>query len=268
MDDVPLQQMPVKLFIHRLHIIHAAFDDPVGQCRPGELHSQLFPVRLLAVKRDAVHIFLVHHVSNRGRRCEAVLQQRAWCFSPNDNGSAVFLAFRTAKDFLDILDPFHFCRDDPQFFPYDLFPDDFHESITVGTVSVLIRYRTWNFDYKQPCKDLFPGGLRFLCLTIITSNSLFQSRFRDRRIRSGFCLIEQLHLSGKCILFCFFTGRCEQLFLQIFDCFIEICDRLVQLCGLFLMAFGHLLDRKALAVYQLTQGFNCLFLKLYERFHF
>ena len=35
-----------------------------------------------------------------------------------------------------------------------------------------------------------------------------------------------------------------------------------------LMAFGHLLDRKALAVYQLTQGFNCLFLKLYERFHF
>ena len=82
------------------------------------------------------------------------------------------------------------------------------------------------------------------------------------------CLIEQIHLSGKCILFCFFTGRCEQLFLQIFDCFIEICDRLVQLCGLFLMAFGHLLDRKALAVYQLTQGFNCLFLKLYERFHF
>ena len=33
-------------------------------------------------------------------------------------------------------------------------------------------------------------------------------------------------------------------------------------------SFGHLLDRKALAVYQLTQGFNCLFLKLYERFHF
>lgn len=68
--------------------------------------------------------------------------------------------------------------------------------------------------------------------------------------------------------FCFFTGRCEQLFLQIFDRFIEICDRLVQLCGLLLMAFGHLLDRKALAVYQLMQGFNCLFLKLYERFYF
>ena len=56
-------------------------------------------IRLLAVKRDAVHIFLIHHVSNRGRRCKAVLQQRAWCFSSNDNGSAVFLAFRTAKDF-------------------------------------------------------------------------------------------------------------------------------------------------------------------------
>ena len=103
MDHVPLQQMLVKLFIHRLHIIYAAFDDPVSQCRSGELHAKLFPVRLLAVKRDAVHIFLVHHVSNCGRRCETVLQQWAWCFSPNDNRSAVFLTFRTAKHFLDIL---------------------------------------------------------------------------------------------------------------------------------------------------------------------
>ena len=68
--------------------------------------------------------------------------------------------------------------------------------------------------------------------------------------------------------FLFFTGRSEQLFLQIFDGFIKICDRLVQLCGLLLMAFGHLLDRKTLAVHQLAQGFYCLFLKLYERFHF
>ena len=122
MDDVPLQQMLVKLFIHRLHIIYAAFDDPVSQCRSGELYSQLFPIRLLTVKRDAVHIFLIHHVSNRGRRCEAVLEQGAWCFSPDDNGSTVFFTFRTAKDFLDILDPFHFCRDDPQFFTDNLFP--------------------------------------------------------------------------------------------------------------------------------------------------
>ena len=260
--------MPVKLFIHRLHIIYAAFDDPVRQCRPGKLHSKLFPVRLLAVKRDAVHIFLVHHVSNRGRRCQAVLEQGAWCFSPNDNGSAVFFTFRAAKNFLDILDPFHFCRDDPQFFTDYLFPDDFHRSIAVGTVSVLIRCRAGNFNHRQPCKDLFPGGLWFLCLTIITTNRLFQSRFRDRRIRSGFRLIEQIHLSGKGTLFCFFTGRREQLFLQIFDRFIEICDHLVQLRGLLLMASGHLLDRTALAVHQLTKGFNCLFLKLYERFHF
>ena len=49
MDNVPLQQMLVKPFIHRLHIIHAAFDDPVGQCRSGEFYTQLFPVRFLAV---------------------------------------------------------------------------------------------------------------------------------------------------------------------------------------------------------------------------
>ena len=49
MDNVPLQQMLVKSFIHRLHIIHAAFDDPVGQCRSGEFYTQLFPVRFLAV---------------------------------------------------------------------------------------------------------------------------------------------------------------------------------------------------------------------------
>ena len=97
MDNVPLQQMLVKLFIHRLHIVYAAFDDPVSQCCSGELHSQLFPVRLLAVKRDAVHIFLVHHVGNRGRRCEAVLQQRTWCFSTNDNRSAVFLTFEQPR---------------------------------------------------------------------------------------------------------------------------------------------------------------------------
>ena len=259
--------MLVKLFIHRLHIIYAAFDDPVSQCRSGELYSQLFPVRLLAVKRDAVPIFLIHYVSNRGRRCQAVLQQRAWCFSPNDNRSAVFLTFRTAKHFLDILDPFHFCRDDPQFFPHDLFPDNLHRSIAVGAVPVLIRHGAGNFHYRKPCKDLFPGGLWFLCLTFITTNSLLKSWFRDRRICSGFCFIEQIHLSWKCLFFCFFAGRCEQLFLQIFDCLIEICDRLVQLCGLLLMAFGHLLDCMTLAVHQLTKGFNGLFLKLYERFH-
>ena len=31
MDNVSFQQMPVKLFIHRLHIIYAAFDNPVCQ---------------------------------------------------------------------------------------------------------------------------------------------------------------------------------------------------------------------------------------------
>ena len=51
----------------------------------------------LAVKRDAVHIFLVHHVSNRGRGCETVPEQGAWCFSPNDNENAVFFTSRTAK---------------------------------------------------------------------------------------------------------------------------------------------------------------------------
>ena len=268
MDDIPFQQTLVEMSIHRLHIIYAAFDDPVSQCRSGEFHSQLFPIRLLAVKRNAVHIFLVHHISNRGRRCEAVFQQRAWCFSPDNNGSAVLLAFWTAKHFLDILDPFHFCRDDPQFFPYNLFPDDLHRRVAVGAVPVLIRHGAGNFDYRKPCKDLFPGGFLFPCLTFIPANSLLQSWFRYRRIRSGFRFIEQIQLARECIFFCFFTGRCEQLFLQIFDRLIEIRDCLVQLCSLRLMAFGHLLDRKALAVHQLTQGFNCLFLKLYERFHF
>ena len=53
MDDSPLQQMFVKPFIYRLHVIHAAFDDPVGQCRPPQLYAHLLPVRLLPVKRDA-----------------------------------------------------------------------------------------------------------------------------------------------------------------------------------------------------------------------
>ena len=165
------------------------------------------PVCLLAVKRDVVHIFLVHHVSNRGRGCEAVPEQEAWCFSPDDNGSAVFLAFRTAKDFLDIPDSFCFCRDDPQFFTDNLFLDDFHRGVAVRTVPVLICYRAGNFDYRQPCKDFFPGGPGFLCLTVIIANNLLQGWFRDRRIRSSFRLIEQIQLSGKFIFFCFFTGR-------------------------------------------------------------
>ena len=44
---------------------------------------------------------------------------------------------------------------------------------------------------------LIPGGFRFLCLTFTTANSLLQSRFRGRRIRISFCLIEQIHLSGE-----------------------------------------------------------------------
>ena len=104
-----------------------------------------------------------------------MLQQRAWCFSSNDNGSAVFLAFWTAKDFLDILDPFHFCRGNPQFLTDNLFPDDFHRSIAVGAVPVLVRHCTWDFDHRQSCQDLFPGSLRFPCLAVITTDGFFQS---------------------------------------------------------------------------------------------
>ena len=122
MDHIHFQQMLVKPFIHRLHIIYAAFDDPVRQGCPGKLHSQSFPVRLLPVKWGAIYILLIHHISNRGWRCKAVFEQVTWCFSPNDNGSAVFFAFRAAKNFLDILDPFHFRRDDPQIFTDNFFP--------------------------------------------------------------------------------------------------------------------------------------------------
>ena len=52
MDNVPFQQMLVKPFIHRFHIIHAAFDDPVGQCRSGEFYTQLFLKNGLVWKLD------------------------------------------------------------------------------------------------------------------------------------------------------------------------------------------------------------------------
>ena len=40
---------------------------------------------------------------------------------------------------MDILDPFHFCRDDPQFFTDDFFTDDFHRGIAVWAVLVLAK---------------------------------------------------------------------------------------------------------------------------------
>ena len=43
MNDVPLQQILVKLLIHRLHVFYVAFDDPIRQGCTGKLHSQLFP---------------------------------------------------------------------------------------------------------------------------------------------------------------------------------------------------------------------------------
>ena len=76
-----------------------------------------------------------------------MLQQRAWCFSSNDNGSAVFLAFRTAKDFLDILDPFHFCGGNPQLLTDNLFPDDFHRGIAV--TSFTISFPTGSVSQKR-----------------------------------------------------------------------------------------------------------------------
>ena len=121
MDDIPLQQMFMKPFIYRLHVVQAAFDDPVGQCCPPELYPHLFPVRFLTVKRDAVHIFPVHYIRDSRWGRKAVLQQRARCLRTNDNGSAVFFAFRAAKHFLYIPDPFHFRGDDPQLIPDDLF---------------------------------------------------------------------------------------------------------------------------------------------------
>ena len=247
MDDSPLQQMLVKPFIYRLHVIHAAFDDPVGQCRPPQLYAQLLPVCLLPVKRDAVHIFLIHHVSNCGRGGKAVLQQRAGCFGLNDNGSSVFFTFRASEHFLDILDPFHPCAGDPQLFPHHLFPDHFHRGIAVRAVSVFHWHCTGDFNYRQPRQNFFPGSLRLFGLTVITADCLIQGRLRDGRLCGSFCLIEQIHLPGKFILFDFFTGRRKQSFLQILDRFVQVRDRLVQLCGLLLVAFGHLLDRKPLA---------------------
>lgn len=44
MDDIPFQQMFMKSFIYRRHVVQAALDDPVGQRRPPKLHTQLFPV--------------------------------------------------------------------------------------------------------------------------------------------------------------------------------------------------------------------------------
>ena len=56
--------------------------------------------------------------------------------------------------------------------------------------------------------------------------------------------------------------------LQIRDRFVEVRDGLVQLRGLLLVAFGHLLYCEPLVLHQLAQGFNGLFLELYKLFHF
>ena len=129
---------------------------------PGKLHSQLFPVCLLPVKRDTVHILLVHHVSNCGWRCETMLQQRAWGFRPNDYRSTVFFTFRTAQDLLDILDPFHFRGDDPQLFTDNLFPDDCHRGVAVGTVPVLVRHlrssTCCQWKRRRRCYQCCPRG--------------------------------------------------------------------------------------------------------------
>ena len=268
MDDVPLRQMVEELLIYRPHIVHVAPNAPVCQRCLQNLYAQLFPVCLLTAERDTVHILLVHHIGDSGWRSKAVLEQGTRCFGSNDNRSAVFLTFRAAKDFLDILDPFHFCRDDPQFFTDDFFTDDFHRGIAVWAVPILIRHRAGNLHYRESRQNLFPGGFRLLCLAFIPADSLLQRWFRNGRGRLCFRFIEQIHLSGEHIRFRPFAGRRKQLFLQILNRFVEVCSRLVQLSGLFLMAFRQLSDGKPLAVHQLVQGFNCLFLKLDEHFHF
>lgn len=74
--DIPFQQISVEMFRYRLQIIYTTFDDPVSQWRSGKFHSQLLPILLLAVKRDVVHIFLVHYASDRKCRCKAVFKHQ------------------------------------------------------------------------------------------------------------------------------------------------------------------------------------------------
>lgn len=42
MDDIPFQQMFMKSFIYRRHVVQAALDDPVGQRRPPEISPSCF----------------------------------------------------------------------------------------------------------------------------------------------------------------------------------------------------------------------------------
>ena len=145
---------------------------------------------------------------------KTVLQQRTLCFGSNYDRSTILLTFRTSQYFLDILDPFHFCAGDAQFFPDNFFPLTSIRVLQYGQFqsSSETVHKTSNTDNLARISSL--GGFEFPFLAFITTDSLFQRLFRSKRIRRGFHLIEQIQQSRKVVRFCPFTRNPKQLFFR------------------------------------------------------
>ena len=89
-------------------------------------------------------------------------KKRCRCFCLYDHCFILLPTYRTHKGFLHVMDPYHFCRSDTQFFPDKLIPQVFHRGTTV---------RTDPFFRGNIAGDLFYGkGLIQIC-----TNRLFSS---------------------------------------------------------------------------------------------
>lgn len=73
MENISGQELSAQEIDDRHQIILRTPDNPIGHRCPGEQDSHSLPVFFLAVERDALYIFLIHHIGNRTWRCQGMI---------------------------------------------------------------------------------------------------------------------------------------------------------------------------------------------------
>lgn len=101
---------------------------------------------------------------HNGWGSRAVLEQSPWNRRLDQRPISVFFTFRTDHGLLQITDPFHSCRCDAQFFPYESIAQGLHRGVAVGTVLLFFRNRTPNLPYRK-CGVQVVADCFFLSLT-------------------------------------------------------------------------------------------------------
>ncbi len=82
--------------------------------------------------------------------------------------------YRTHKGFLHVMDPYHFCRSDTQFFPDKLIPQVFHRGTTVRTDPFFRgKHRRRSLLWEGPHTDLHERTFFFWSVYVLLQRSPF-----------------------------------------------------------------------------------------------